>query len=115
MTDLFGEVIFSYSRAQAIDDGVLVDVSELAREAGFVLPVAMTRGAWADLVEWDTTNGALQDETARLWDVLTVLLATIRGSGRGTDRVDCQVLRIPNKPGATRALTADFYSVCGPG
>ena len=27
-------VLYSYSRAQAIDDGVLVDVSRLAQEAG---------------------------------------------------------------------------------
>jgi type I site-specific restriction endonuclease len=35
MTDLFGEVIHSYTRADAIDDGYLVDVSDVAREAGF--------------------------------------------------------------------------------
>ena len=29
------EVISAYSRAQAIEDGVLVDLSTLAREAGF--------------------------------------------------------------------------------
>jgi len=38
--DVFGEVISSYSRAQAIDDGVLVDLMQgelasLVREAGF--------------------------------------------------------------------------------
>ncbi len=31
----FGEVISTYTRAQAIQDGVLVDVSAMAREAGF--------------------------------------------------------------------------------
>ena len=36
------DVISRYTRAQAIEDGVLVDVSELAREAGFRFPVAMT-------------------------------------------------------------------------
>src|SRR6185437_8267129 len=39
----FGEVIYSYTRAQAIADGVLVDVSETAKEAGFKYPVALTR------------------------------------------------------------------------
>jgi type I site-specific restriction endonuclease len=29
--NLFGDVIYSYTRAQAIEDGVLVDVSALAR------------------------------------------------------------------------------------
>jgi hypothetical protein len=35
---LFGEVIFSYTRAQAIADGELVDVSMTAQEAGFRPP-----------------------------------------------------------------------------
>jgi type I site-specific restriction endonuclease len=42
--DFFGEVIFYYTRAQAIKDGVLVDVSKLASEAGFKYPVAVTQG-----------------------------------------------------------------------
>ena len=42
----FGPVIFSYTRAQAIEDGVLVDLTadgktkQLVREAGFGVPVA---------------------------------------------------------------------------
>jgi len=38
----FGPVIYGYSREQAIADGVLIDVSELAREAGFRILVAVT-------------------------------------------------------------------------
>jgi len=32
--DVFGPVIYAYTRAQAIEDGVLVDVSKMAKEAG---------------------------------------------------------------------------------
>ena len=32
---LFGEVIFSYTHAQAIEDGVLIDLTPTAIEAGF--------------------------------------------------------------------------------
>ena len=46
MTEYFGEPISIYTRAQAIEDGVLVDVSESAREAGFKFPVAVTRTVW---------------------------------------------------------------------
>jgi hypothetical protein len=45
------DLIHSYTRAQAIEDGVLVDVSDVATEAGFKLPVAITRAAWARYVE----------------------------------------------------------------
>ena len=40
------KLIGSYMRSEALDDGVLVDVTEMAREAGFVIPVARTRAAW---------------------------------------------------------------------
>lgn len=39
--------IDSYTRAQAIADGVLLDVSESARRWGFKFPVALTRAFWA--------------------------------------------------------------------
>jgi hypothetical protein len=39
---LFGEVIFSYTRAQAIADRALIDVTPTAAEAGFRFPVAVT-------------------------------------------------------------------------
>ena len=35
-------VIHVYTRAQAIADGVLIDATELAREAGFRFPVALS-------------------------------------------------------------------------
>jgi hypothetical protein len=73
------EVIFRYTRAQALDDGVLVAVpAALATEAGFRWPIALTAAAWADTVAWDEDTEARkpsptgQDETGRLWDVLTM-------------------------------------------
>jgi hypothetical protein len=46
LEDLFGPVIHAYSRAEALEDGVLVDVTSTAREAGFRIPVALTRAVW---------------------------------------------------------------------
>ena len=37
------DIIYTYTRAQAIEDGYIVDVSEVASEAGFRWPVAVTR------------------------------------------------------------------------
>jgi hypothetical protein len=39
-----------HTRTQAIEDGVLVDVSKTAKEAGFLYPVEITSAAWADCV-----------------------------------------------------------------
>lgn len=73
MAEIFGEAISTYSRRQAIEDGMLVDISEMAAEAGFNCPVAITRAAWSDCVKWteaDSNRQTHQDESGRLWDVL---------------------------------------------
>ena len=66
----FGPVIFAYTRAQAIEDGILVDVSETACEAGFRIPVAVTRTVWTRLIALPDGYRGFQDERGRLWDVL---------------------------------------------
>lgn len=71
-------VISSYSRAQAIEDGVLVDVSQQAREAGFTVPVAMTDTLFHEVIVPDE-RAKCQDVSGRLWDVFSVLKYHIRG------------------------------------
>ena len=66
----FDPVISVYTRAQAIEDGILVDVSETAREAGFKIPVAVTRTVWDQLIALPEGYRGFQDERGRLWDVL---------------------------------------------
>ena len=66
----FGPALSAYTRAQAIEDGILVDVSETAREAGFKIPVAVTRTVWSRLVALPEGYRGFQDESGRLWDVL---------------------------------------------
>ena len=76
--------------AQAIADGVLVDVSKLAKEAGFRFPVAVTAGVWAECVT--VPEGVTgQDETGRLWDVLNLLRFAIAKQHKGAERVDFAV------------------------
>lgn len=76
-------VIYSYTRAQAIEDGQLVDISELAKEAGFIFPVAITCGVHALL---NDTAQPGQSFEGRAWDVLMVLHFEIRRS-KSTDTV----------------------------
>ena len=66
----FDPVVSVYTRAEAIEDGVLVDVSDTAREAGFRIPVAVTRAVWDRLVALPDGYQGFQDESGRLWDVL---------------------------------------------
>ena len=80
----FGPVISAYTRAQAIADGFLVDVSETAREAGFAIPVAVTRTVWNRLVALPEGYRGFQDERGRLRDVLWMARHyALRASERG--------------------------------
>jgi hypothetical protein len=82
------EVISTYTRAQAIEDGVLVDCSTLAREAGFKYPVALEREAWEKVVALTpAAKAAGCDETGRLWDVLILLHFAIRSAKGSASRV----------------------------
>jgi len=44
-----GPIIFSYTRKQAIEDGVLVDVTSLARQRGFKIHTVITCAAVAEI------------------------------------------------------------------
>ena len=39
----FGPVIYAYTRAQSLADGILVDVTETAKEAGYKRPAPLRR------------------------------------------------------------------------
>ena len=108
------DTIFAYTRAQAIEDGLLVDVSETAREAGIRFPVALTRAAFEDAVTWTRTD-VHQDERGRLWDVLWMLSLAMRRAPAGRDRVLFTFLRIPNEGRGHVARKVTFKAVCGPG
>lgn len=114
--EAFGPLIYAYTRAQAITDGVLVDVSAMAGEAGFRFHVAMTQAAWADCVEWhdvDSRRQVFQDEAGRLWDVLYMAsLAARRGHG---ERVVFQLYRVPREGRASRPRLTTLHLHIGPG
>jgi hypothetical protein len=70
-TDEEWEVIHAYSRANALADGMLIDVSERAKEMGIKPPTALTRAVWDSYVALTpAAKQAGNDEQGRLWDVL---------------------------------------------
>ena len=110
---VFGDVIYAYSRAQAIEDGVLVDVSETAREAGFKFPVAVTRTLWNGYITpLEESRKWGQSESGRLWDVVYMLMQETRRMKKPTDTLYVQVYFIM-KEKQKRLVT--LKSICGPG
>ena len=114
--DFWGEPIFTYTRRQAIEDGVLVDLMQpelvgAVREAGFKFPLAMTSAAFAKTISAvDEELPPGQDIQGRLWDVLMVLKSAIRRS-KGGDRVDFTVSVWDGR----KHNDIDLYALCGPG
>jgi len=65
----FGEVIFAYTRKQALADGVQVDVTATAQEAGIKFPMFLTRAVFDTYVAVPAGVTG-QDKAGRLWDVI---------------------------------------------
>ena len=79
MQDFFGEPLSVYTRQQAIEDGVLVDVSELAQKNGFKIPVAVTRAVWAKCEGDNEDADAVQAQAADvLWSAYERVSAALR-------------------------------------
>ena len=114
----FGEVISAYTRAQAIEDGVLVEAGSLIKENVFKWPVALTSAAWADCVAWsddDSEKQVHQDRSGRLWDVLTMAAYEIRNSSGSGEQMLFQLYRVPRDGKATEAEIATLKLIVGPG
>ena len=115
---LFGDVLFTYTRAQALADGVLVDTGALAAQAGFGLPVALTAAAWDDCVAWseaDCLAQVHQDEAGRLWDVLFLAAHAIRTGADTASRMLFELYRVPRDGCSEQATPVRLKLVVGPG
>jgi hypothetical protein len=106
----FGEVIFSYTRKQAIAEGFQVDVSTVATEAGIRFPVFLTRSVF-DAYVTVPPNVSGQDEAGRLWDVVWMLRFAIRKAAQGHSRLPF-ALYVRNDNRAPRLIKLTAH--CGP-
>ena len=110
MTETFGPVIYSYTRAQAVADGVQVEVTKTAQEAGIKFPMFLTRAVWDAYVAVPEGVTA-QDEAGRLWDVVWMTRFGILRARPGVDRVPVALyVRNDNR----RAKLVKLIAQCGP-
>lgn len=92
------DVVSRYTRADALAEGLLIDASSMAAEAGFRVGLALTDTVWTDCVAWPegTKGGWGQSESGRLWDVVWMASCAARGARRsGRSRVEFELLRVP--------------------
>ena len=126
------EVISVYSRKQAIEDGVLVDLTNATDATGhkvspFKFPVAMTQAAFAETVSsggkwvpglpgdsWKNLElPGCQDAAGRLCYVFCMCLLAARSAKEPTDRVHFQVSVLVD--GEKERKMVKLWSLCGPG
>lgn len=65
----FTNFIDVYTRQDELQDGILIDVTEQAKEVGFVFPVAITQTLWK-MIQNVPKSKYGGDADGRLWDVL---------------------------------------------
>lgn len=104
-------IVSEYSRREAIKDGVLIDVTQMAKEAGFNCNVAITAALWHDITHGPSQNRS--DIDGRLWDVLFMLYLQIKKNGN-RQRIDYDlIMPVPGVTGKDNLYR--LYSLAGPG
>jgi len=114
----FGPVIYAYTRTQAIEDGVLIDITNTAREAGFSCPMAISNSAWQECIAWtdkDSKRQVHQDQSGRLWDVVWMAFLAIRSASSSGQQLLFQLYRIPRGGRKRKPRLTTLKLIAGPG
>jgi hypothetical protein len=111
------EIIFVYTRADAISDGVLVELpNQMVSEAGIKVKVAVTRAVWDDYLSPSYLDELLgQSVEGRTWDLLWMLGCAARRS-RHASTIQFRILFVTMEESGS-IVTEDVLlkAVCGPG
>ena len=99
------------SRAQAIAEYDLIDVSEQAREAGIGCPVAVTSLSWHDCVRVESRDPAV--ETQRLRHLLDTLREALAPLDSEWEQVNFPVEVADIRAGTTRVFGLDAFAGTG--
>lgn len=110
------EILFSYSRAQALEDGELVDVTTWASSTkgflgGFTVPVALTRALFNTLE--NIPEGSGEDLRGRAHDVLFMASLAARSASQNDESSKAFSVIVTNRQGQKRKL--DLFITIGPG
>ena len=106
----FGPVVYAYTRAQAVADGVQVEVTKTAQEAGIKFPMFLTRAVY-DAYVTVPPGVTAQDEAGRLWDIVWMTRFAILRARPGVQRIPVALyVRNDNR----RAKLIKLVATCGP-
>jgi len=104
-------IIFSYTRTQALEDGDLIDVTDLAKQNGIRIPTAVTDTLYHGyILPPDHLDGYGQSIEGRLHDVLFMAFCAARNA-MDTDRIEF-IVDLQMRPGPRD--TVRLIAVVGP-
>lgn len=112
------DVIHTYTRAQCIEDGALVDLrqgdmEQLVVEAGIKVPLACTAAVFAQCIALTPAAvKACNDIKGRLWDVLWMFKCALRAQGGDGDTLFFELYVVRDR---VRPTKTKLKAVIGPG
>ena len=110
------EIIYSYTRNQALADGVLIDLNQVIpiHESGFKYPIACTSTVWAIISEAVNNKKYFNDIKGVVWDIMWMLKCQIL-KGNSTNEVCFQVIITGTEEKKDADNLYTFKSLCHPG
>lgn len=84
---------------QAIEDDLLIDVTQMADDVGFEWPAAMTVAAQAECAAWSHAGDHRDSShyrSFRLWDVLSIAAAAVCSTGVAKPDLLINLQRLPS-------------------
>ena len=106
-------IIYSYTRKQAIEDGVLVDLTEWATPIGFLIPVACTAAVWHRCLEAQKNSTDLGQCT--LLRAYVLLITLYRHISKHAGAMDQLMFDLNYYNTAGKKETIKLKAHCGPG
>ena len=107
------ELICSYSRQDAIEDGELIEVSDTAKSVGIIFPTCVTRAVWTAIENIPPRFQGIQTVEARLWDVLYMLslkIKLLQKTGMESNTIHYSLIMQHG-----RHTYCQLKAICGPG
>jgi hypothetical protein len=106
----FGGIIYTYTRKQAVADGMQVEVTKTVQEAGIKFPMFLTRAVFDAYVAVPAGVSG-QDESGRLWDIIWM---TRFGITRARPGIDCIPVALYVRNDNHCAKLVKLIAQCGP-
>lgn len=107
------EIIHTYTRAEAIQDGVLIDITTEAKEIGFKIPTAITSTLYNRyIVPPKGIEGEGQSISGRLHDTLMMIIYAAKDRWDGS-MVECNIFYVMGEGPQLEKIT--FWAITSAG